>query len=58
MAAELIEGMLKLAINSPYLTPGETLVPDLTQAREFLSQLPLSIEAHKFWFNKAIANFK
>ena len=55
MAAELIEGMLNLAIDTKYVAAHEPLVWDLEQVQNFLSQMPLDAATYKFWIDKAIS---
>ncbi len=54
-AAELIEGILKIAIAVPPIAPQETLNWDLAKVQYFLAHLPLSPSTYRFWQNKAIA---
>ena len=54
MAAELIEGILKLAVNSNYIEHQDALSCNRETVQDFLSLLSLSTTTHKFWLDKAI----
>lgn len=55
LAAELIEGMLKQAINSKYVACQTAKHWDLPIVENFLSNLSLSNATQVFWQNRAIA---
>jgi len=55
MAAELIEGILNLALNSqsvPYRTPVSF---NLQQVQDFLERLAITADVQEFWLNQAIS---